>query len=82
MEQRKVLDERAMQLAEALIPELAEYALRRAYVRALALGGAVLEAIDGKLIETSVDGSHRFISDLPLPTPTRPGTKRFRSPGG
>lgn len=82
MEKRKVLDERAMQRAETLIPVLAEYALRRARDRALTLGGTVLEAIDGKLVETSIDGSQRFIADLPRPTPTRPGSKRFRSRGG
>ncbi|UXC35728.1 hypothetical protein K6V71_18755 [Cupriavidus gilardii] len=81
MGKRKVLDERAMQLAEALIPALAEYALRRARDRALTLGGTVLEAIDGKLVETSVDASQRFIANLPPATPIRPGSKRLRSRG-
>jgi len=77
MGKRKVLDERAMQLAETLIPALAEYALRRARDRALTLGGTVLEAIDGKLVETSVDASQRFIANLPPATPIRPGVSAF-----
>lgn len=75
----EVLDERAMQLADAQIPELAGSAVKRAYYRALTISGTVVEAVDGKLVETSIEGSRRVLGDLPPSTPVIPGSKRVRS---
>jgi hypothetical protein len=72
------LDEKSIRRLEEQIPQLASQALRRAYVAALASGNNVLEAINGKLVETSPDGSMRVIRSLPPPTQVVLGSKRVR----
>ena len=64
MESSIVLDESAMTALESHIPELAEEAVRRAYLQALTREGQVIEAIDGNLVATSVDGSQKIIRPL------------------
>jgi len=71
-----ILDEQAMLAAEASIPKLATQAVKLAYARALSTSGTVLEAINGKLVETDRDGRQRIVRALQLPTPIAIGTKR------
>ena len=78
MGRKAVLNEKAMQAMEALIPELAESALRQAYYQALTRSGKVLEAVNGKLVETSAEGGQRLIRNLPAPVAVTPGSKRVR----
>ena len=78
MGRKAVLNEKAMQAMEALIPELAESALRQAYYQALTRSGKVLEAFNGKLVETSSEGGQRLIRNLPAPVAVTPGSKRVR----
>lgn len=73
---KSVLSEEAMQCLERSIPELAERAFQRAYQLALSSEGKVLEAVNGKLVETYADGSQRVIKNLRQPIPVIPGTKR------
>ncbi|MDR3413631.1 MAG: hypothetical protein P4L87_22200 [Formivibrio sp.] len=79
MGQKTVLSEKAMQRMEKSIPELAGGAFKRAYHHALSTSGKVVEAANGKLVETSVDGTQRVIKSLPAPTPVQLGAKRIRS---
>lgn len=76
MQRKAVLSEQAMQLLERNIPELAGGAFQRAYQLALSSDGKVLEAVNGKLVETSADGTQRVIKKLSRPIPVVPGTKR------
>lgn len=71
-----MLSEEAMQCLERCIPELAGSAFRRAYQLALRSEGKVLEAVNGKLVETYADGSQRVIKNLRQPIPVIPGAKR------
>ncbi len=80
MGKKAVLNEKAMQVMEAHIPELAGNAVRQAYYRALTTSGKVLEAVNGKLVETSADGVQRVIRDLPAPVAVAPGSRRVRVP--
>ncbi len=50
---------------EQHIPELAETALRKAYIDALSHGHSVLQSAHGSLIEVSPDGSQRTLGPLP-----------------
>lgn len=82
MNQPYALDETAMQALEAHIPELAETAVRRAYYQALSTDGKVIEAVDGRLVETSADGQQRVIRTLKAPLPVRPGLRLTRRNAG
>ncbi len=68
-----------MQRAEALIPALAQIALRRARWYALATSGKVVEARNGQLIESFADGSVRVIRNIVKPMAVTLGAKRFRA---
>ena len=72
------LSEEAMQCMEARIPELAGHAVRRAYLQALTTSGKVVEARNGQLVETTVDGTVRVIRSIAKPVAVMPGTKRMR----
>ncbi len=72
------LDEKSMSLLEARIPELADGAVKQAYYQALTSGSKVLEAVNGKLVESSSDGSTRVIKSLPAPIQVALGSKRIR----
>lgn len=78
MTQKIKLSEQSMQAMEAKIPELASAAVKRAYYQALTHSGKVLEAVNGQLVETSVDGSTRFIRQLPPSIKVMPGTRFIR----
>lgn len=78
MDQKVVLNEKSMQIMEARIPELAGHAVKRAYYHALTTSGKVLEAVNGVLVETTVDGEHKEIRRLTAPTFVEPGSKRVR----
>lgn len=78
MKRNVKLSERSMQVMEARIPELAGNAVRRAYYQALTTSGKVVEAVNGKLVETSADGGQRVIRNLPAPMAVVPGSKRVR----
>ena len=72
------LNERSMRQLEARIPEFADLDVKQAYAKALTSGSKVLEAVDGKLVESSPDGSTRVIRSLPAPTLVPLGSKRVR----
>lgn len=82
MKARVQLSEESMLTMESHIPELAACAVRRAYFQALTTRGKVIEAVDGKLIETSADGGLRVIGDLPAPVPVAEGSERVRGRKG
>jgi hypothetical protein len=72
------LNEKSMRQLEARIPEFADQAVKQAYAKALTSGSKVLEVVDGKLVESSPDGSTRVIRSLPAPTYVTLGSKRVR----
>lgn len=73
------LGEAALNALELRIPELAEDALRHAYLQALTTGGSVVEAVDGKLVRTYADGVREVLKELPeRPTPSRIGARMVR----
>jgi hypothetical protein len=74
----KKLDENTVLNLERRIPELAEGAVKQAYSKTLASGRKVVEAVNGKLIESYPDGTSKFLKDIPLPIPVSPGQKRVR----
>ena len=73
------MSEISMQRMEANIPELAGQALRQAYLQALTTSGKVVEARNGQLIETTVEGSVHVIRAIAKPTAVTIGAKRFRA---
>ena len=79
MGQKVLLSEKSMQIMEERIPELASHAFRLAYYRALTTGAAVLEAVDGSLVETTADGERKVLRKLPSPTQIEPGSRRVRA---
>ena len=79
MGQKTVLSEQAMQRLENNIPELAGQAVKRAYFEALTTSGRVIEAVNGKLVETTVEGQQRVIRNLTQPVSIAIGTKRIRT---
>ncbi|MEN9489787.1 MAG: hypothetical protein RJA63_236 [Pseudomonadota bacterium] len=79
MGRKAVLSEQALERMEKSIPELAGGAFKRAYSHALSISGRVIEAKNGKLVETSADGTQRVIKTLPASTPVQIGAKRIRS---
>jgi hypothetical protein len=62
-------DEKTMRFLEARIPELAEGAIKQAYCKTLAAGYKVVEAVNGQLVESSPDGTTRFLKTLPKAIP-------------
>ena len=78
MKSRVQLSEKSMLAMESQIPELAGGAVKRAYYQALTTGWKVLEAVNGKLVETSADGEQRVIRDLQTPVPVVVGSNRIR----
>ena len=74
----KKLDEKAMSYLEKHIPELAEGAVKQAYCKTLASGRRVVEAVNGKLVESRSDGSSRVLKTLTAPTSVVPGQRRVR----
>lgn len=74
----KKLNEKAMRQQENRIPQLAESAVKQARANTLKAGRSVVEAVDGKLIETRPDGTSRVIKSIPAPTPVVAGQKRYR----
>ncbi|MBI5484201.1 MAG: hypothetical protein HY888_07050 [Deltaproteobacteria bacterium] len=74
----KKLDEKAMSYLENRIPELAEGAVKQAYCKTLTSGRRVVEAVNGKLVESRSDGSSRVLKTLAAPTPVVPGQRRIR----
>ena len=74
-----LMSEESMQRMEARIPDLAGSAFKLAYWQALTIGGRVLEARHGELVETTADGAVRVIRSIAKPTPVRVGEKRVRA---
>jgi hypothetical protein len=74
----KVLSEAAMLNLEADIPALATGAIRQAYAQALTSHGRVIEAVNGELVEFTVEGQSRVLKTLPNPTRVAVGLKRIR----
>ncbi|MDR3065187.1 MAG: hypothetical protein LBV05_06690 [Comamonas sp.] len=72
------LTEEAMQRMEARIPELAGFACKLAYLKALTINGKVMEAQQGQLIETTAEGAVRVIRNIAKPIPVRVGEKLVR----
>lgn len=64
----KKLDEKTMNSREKRIPQLAESAVKRARSKTLASGRSVIEAVNGKLIESRPDGTSTVLKSLPAPT--------------
>ena len=75
---KKQLDERTMARQENRIPQLAESAVKQARTRTLKAGRSVVEAVDGKLIESYPDGSHKVLKSIPAPIPVVPGLRLIR----
>ena len=73
------MSEISMQRLEATLPELESQALRQAYLQALTTSGKVVEARNGQLIETTVEGSVHVIRAIAKPTAVTIGAKRFRA---
>ncbi len=69
------MSEESMRFLEEQIPELAELAVKLAYLKALASGSSVLECKNGVLMETFPDGTRKIIKKLPPSTPVKPGTR-------
>lgn len=74
----KKLDEKTMSRRENRIPQLAENAVKQARTKTLNAGRSVVEAVNGKLIETRPDGSVKEIRSLAAPIPVSPGQKIIR----
>ncbi|HBA87924.1 MAG TPA: hypothetical protein DCZ75_08010 [Geobacter sp.] len=74
----KKLNERTISKRENRIPELAEDAVKQARTRTLASGRSVVEAVDGKLIESHPDGTHSVLKTVPAPTQVAVGQKKVR----
>ena len=72
------LSEQAIQVLEANIPRLAQHAFAQARLKALALGGKVMEVANGHLVETNADGSVLFIRKTAPSFPVGIGIKRLR----
>lgn len=74
----KKLNEQSMNSLENHIPELAEGAVKRAYLKTLTSGRNVVEAVDGKLIVTRPNGSTKILKSLHKPIAVTPGLKLSR----
>lgn len=74
----KKLDERTIVSREDRIPQLAADAVKQARTRVLASGRSVVEAVNGKLIESHPDGTHRVLKSVPERTQVAVGQKKIR----
>ena len=74
----KKLDEKTMSKRENRIPQLAENAVKQARTKTLKSGRSVIEAVDGKLIESRPDGSHKVLRSISAPISVAPGQKRIK----
>lgn len=74
----KKLDEKTMSKRENRIPQLAESAVKQARSKTLASGRSVIEAVNGKLIESRPDGTSTVLKSLPAPTHVVAGQKKVR----
>ena len=72
------LTESNIAFLEKRIPELADGAVKQAYVNALASGSSVLMAKAGQLIESRPDGSERVLRPLPAAMKVHPGKRTIR----
>lgn len=72
------LSEQAIQVLEAKIPRLAQLAYAQARLKALTLGGKVMEVVNGHLVETNADGSVRVIRKTAPSFAVGVGSKRLR----
>jgi hypothetical protein len=73
----KILDEKTMCKLEERIPFLAEGAVKKARTKTLSSGRNMVEAVNGKLIESHPDGTYRVIRPLAPPISVDP-QKRIR----
>lgn len=74
----KKLNEKTMSNRESRIPQLAENAVKQAREKTLKAGRSVVEAVNGKLIETSPDGSKKVLKSIPAPIAVTAGQKKVR----
>jgi len=74
----KKLDEKTMSKRENRIPQLAESAVKQARSKTLASGRSVIEAVNGKLIESRPDGTSTVLKYLLAPTHVVVGQKKLR----
>lgn len=74
----KVLKEKATRRLENRIPKLAERAVKDAYRKTLESGRKVVEAVDGKLVESHPDGTRKVLKDLHAPIPVDRTQKYIR----
>lgn len=68
-----------MRFLEEQIPELADLAVKKAYLESLIAGNNVLISENGKLVEIRPDGTKKIIKQLPPSTPVTKG-KTFNIP--
>jgi hypothetical protein len=68
----KKLNEKTMTSRENRIPQLAEDAVKKARTKTLSSGRSVVEAVDGKLVETHPDGSRKVLKSLGTPIHVAP----------
>lgn len=69
----KKLSENDMRVMEERIPFLAEDAVKKARTKTLQSGRNVVEAVDGKLVETRPDGSRKVLRSVSAPIHVVPG---------
>ncbi len=55
---------------ESYIPELANNAVKKAYLDTLSAGKSVIEVIENKIYEIFPDGSKKYIKDIEQPIKT------------
>lgn len=72
------LSEKSMRALETNIPKLARDAFEKAYLDALTQSGKVMRAVNGKLVETSAEGTDRVIRSIHSPVKVILGTKLTR----
>lgn len=71
------MTEERMRTLEEHIPDLAEAAVKQAYLQALAAGSSVLVSEDGALVEIFPDGAKKVIKQLEPQTAVISG-QRFK----
>ena len=62
------------EIMDAKIPQLAAVAVRRAYDRAMAIGGRVVVAEHGRLMEVRADGAKTELHPLPAAVHVKVGS--------
>ena len=55
---------------ESYIPQLANSAVKKAYLDTLSAGNSVIEVIENKIYEIFPDGSKKYIKDIEQPIKT------------